>query len=569
VSYRSEEQPLDVHLWILCELLIQSKVDIKPLQLYIIAACFLKIRHRMKDKNISKAYYNSLKNVTDFPKFTETSKGTPKAQEAQSDKHLLIEVLPVLHEYIPHLPMSNLLRQSEAASAQGPYNIYTEDTHMEFHLLLCELLRRFEISLDKLKAYHEEKDRLSEPSKFESLLSAVLTYGTALQILARGSAIDKHLKAIEPLLSDHRRDKTADIKLQTMTEGKEEEVDIELVGTTAQPLWKSYRDWLRLMVVHFDAVSILAGHVASPNFQADKIVIKILSAPLPSQAMLSWEDLLNSKHFPAHAPNLAPSATLKEIIDSLKFWSAPEGNKANTVEAVLKAVQDLLTPDSEEPTSKPAIRPVVVPAVGPAVAPAVVPPTVVPVVAPAVTPAVAPAIEPTVAPAVEPPLEPAVAPAVAPAAVPAGAPAAAPAAAAPAVELPPELKQIIIQLKSLKDCQSPARDKCIQEITATLSNLDPQAPQSQALIREVIRLLESLRDGSMIFRKLRKDALSKGIGFTGSLHCELVIASLIKLASSLEVSSHDPATAAKYRKILKDFKVSCIVSAIQDPSDIL
>jgi len=479
--YRSEEQPLDTHLWILCELLIQSKVNMKPLQLYIIAACFLKIRHQMKDTNISKAYYDSLKNVMEFPKFTETPKGKSKAQEAQSDKHLLIKVLPVLHEYIPHLPMLNLLQQGEAASTQGQYNIYTEDTYIEFHALLCKLLKCFEESLDKLKTYHKEKDRLSKLSKFELHLAAVLTYGTALQLLARCSAIDKHLKAIKPFLSNHCHDKTADIKLQMMMEKKEEVVDVELEGTTVQSRWKSYRDWLRLIVVHFDAVSILADHIASPNFQADKIVIKILSALCPSQVMLSWQDLLNSKHFPAHALNSTPNASLKEIIDSLKLWLEPEGDKVNTIEVVLKAVQDLLTPDSEEPTSKPAIKPVIVPAVEPAIAPMVVPPTIVPALAPIVAPAVVPAI----VPAVEPPFEPAVAPAV-----------------VPIVELPPKLKQIIIQLKSLKNCQLPAQDKCIKEITVTLLNLDPQAPQSQVLIREVIHLLGSLRDGSMIFRKM-------------------------------------------------------------------
>jgi hypothetical protein len=277
------------------------------------------------------------------------------------------------------------------------------------------------------------------------------------------------------------------------------------------------------MVVHFDAVAILAGHVASSNFQAKEISIKILSAPRPSQAMLSWEKLLNSKHFPAHTPNTIPNAPLKDIIDSLKKWSEPEVDKLNTIETVLGAVKELLIPDSEEPIIKPAIRPIIAPAIAP---------TVVPTVVPAATPAAMP----TVAPAVEPPTE---------------------------------LKQIIMQLKSLKNCQSPARDTCIEEVTATLLKLDPQLPQSQVLIREVIHLLESLRDGSVIFRKLWQIGLSKGIGFTGSLHCELVIASLIKLASLLETSSLEPACAAEYRDILNEFKVSRIVSALQDPSDTL
>ena len=68
-------------------------------------------------------------NVVEFPEFTEPPKGAPKAQETENDKHLLTKVLPVLLEHIPDLPMLNLLQQGEAASAKGPYNIYTEDTH--------------------------------------------------------------------------------------------------------------------------------------------------------------------------------------------------------------------------------------------------------------------------------------------------------------------------------------------------------------------------------------------------------------------------------------------------------
>jgi hypothetical protein len=74
MSYRSLEQPLDIHLWFLCEFLIQSKVDMKPLQLYVVTACFMKIHRRMNDKNnVSKSYYDSLMtlNVAEFPEFSE------------------------------------------------------------------------------------------------------------------------------------------------------------------------------------------------------------------------------------------------------------------------------------------------------------------------------------------------------------------------------------------------------------------------------------------------------------------------------------------------------------------
>ena len=80
-------------------------------------------------------------------------------------------------------------------------------------------------------------------------------------------------------------------------------------------------------------------------------------------------------------------------------------------------------------------------------------------------------------------------------------------------------------------------------------------------------MLESLRDGAVIFKQLRRNALTKGDGFTGSLHCEIVIASLIKLMSLLSRdSAAATVTGPGMGDILKEFEVSCIVSAIQDAS---
>jgi hypothetical protein len=242
-----------------------------------------------------------------------------------------------------------------------------------------------------------------------------------------------------------------------------------------------------------------------------KITIKILSVPRPNQTMLSWEDLLNSDHFPLNIPSDRDVTNLhvKDIIDALKFWSKPEKGKANTVDisVVLKGLKGLLTPDNKEP-SKPVIRPVGASSVEPAIAPA---------------------------------------------------------AKSPEPEPEPELKlkEIIDQLKNVRNCHLPAREKCVNEMAAVLSNLvDLQAPKSQASIREVIHLLESLKDSAVIFNRLRKDGLSKGVGFTGSLHCEVAIASLIAwpTGSDIEAATQD---------IVNEFKVSCIVSALQDPSNML
>jgi hypothetical protein len=49
-------------------------------------------------------------------------------------------------------------------------------------------------------------------------------------------------------------------------------------------LWESYREWLKLTVVHFDAIVILAHYVKQS--QLDKITIKILVALQVDEIML-------------------------------------------------------------------------------------------------------------------------------------------------------------------------------------------------------------------------------------------------------------------------------------------
>jgi len=73
-------------------------------------------------------------------------------------------------------------------------------------------------------------------------------------------------------------------------------ISIEGVQT---PLWKSYVDWLKLIMVHFDAVEILAGYIAGPNFQHGAISIQILTAPPVDQHLLPWRELFtDSTLFP-------------------------------------------------------------------------------------------------------------------------------------------------------------------------------------------------------------------------------------------------------------------------------
>lgn len=99
---------------------------------------------------------------------------------------------------------------------------------MEFHQLLCELLRRFTEALACLKdAWGKPKTPAVGSQKFKEHLKVVLFFGCSLQQLIKGAAIWKHLRAIAPLLADHRRVEKASKNLMGEQEKPADE-DVEL-----------------------------------------------------------------------------------------------------------------------------------------------------------------------------------------------------------------------------------------------------------------------------------------------------------------------------------------------------
>jgi len=104
-------------------------------------------------------------------------------------------------------------------------------------------------------------------------------YGNALQCIAKGSAIDSHLQNLEPLLNDHCRPdlKKVDVEdsdLTVLTQPMVKEMD-----KLPQPLWKPYKEWLVLMLAHFNAVETLIDYVTGLVFRGKSISIKILVSP--------------------------------------------------------------------------------------------------------------------------------------------------------------------------------------------------------------------------------------------------------------------------------------------------
>jgi hypothetical protein len=188
------------------------------------------------------------------------------------------------------------------------------------------------------------------PPSFESFLDNVVAIGDALECIGRGSAIEAHLRTIESSLIDHRRHSVVRQGTKASNEGEtglepdtlHDQVQPYAIGEEGQvaPLWVAYRDWLRLMVVHFEAVTIVSGHVGRYSTDATKdISIQILAPPRSGGTMLTWTALLRSKYFPGYTDTHSPD----DIIDFFEKYSKPNQPVSVTVESIESITETIAT----------------------------------------------------------------------------------------------------------------------------------------------------------------------------------------------------------------------------------
>lgn len=241
--------------------------------------------------------------------FTEHPSTATTGSNDQHPDQLFLDIIPFLS--VEEIEIPNLRQvANDAAKTRTLTEIYNKDTYMEFHRLLCFMLNRFYRSLTALQAYHslssKSKSGILDSDTFKiinNLLNAVTVSGRCLRGIVRSAAIEKHLKTIACFLEVN------DMKSWMLTPADEEEDELHDLepysmyqGHCYLP-WQSYRDWLRLTILYFDAAIVLLDHVRSLPSSASSvdISIKILSPPLPDQhqKMLPWKKLLrNEVYFP-------------------------------------------------------------------------------------------------------------------------------------------------------------------------------------------------------------------------------------------------------------------------------
>lgn len=333
--YNSYNKPptLHEHLWTLRKLLTrkctpsherESKGLTECLLRYIITTCYPKMNRRFTQPHLSAPYLDSLNSVP----IAKIEFKTSEPKFSRYDRKFFMQFLPFVWEAVVLTKIPNIRKQiteeAERLAGRGPESgvemdgvhkpilFYTKDTYQEFHALLLELLAIFGESLRNLcDATSTSND--SGPGSSSSVnihVSRVKVVASGLQMLTRGAVLETHLETIESSLREHRRVNTVSTSIEEAKEEQDEDLKavqprVTLSGTTL-PLYMSYKEWLKLILIYFDAVDRLSRYVTGSIFQFNDIDIEILISPPVSDTLLEWKELFaypgifSAKNVPAN-----------------------------------------------------------------------------------------------------------------------------------------------------------------------------------------------------------------------------------------------------------------------------
>ena len=294
---------LPAHLWNLSKLLLLSAArgqdgqdNMNRLLRYTIATCYRKINSRLIDP-VSDSYIKALTMVEEFsfdPKLQRASYPTEITNDRTLMKYIIDHPAVVKHSTIRRMTDLYKSRQNGAN-----FELYTQDTCMEFHCLLINLLKSFKESISEMATAASKKNY----ENFKTQLMSTLPTGYALLTMIKGRALQMHLQTIEHLLMKIDRSMPVPNVVKKGEEGEEQSEDVKEEVEAAQqtgdvapkPLRRIYRDWLLLMVVHFHAVDVLFGYVNGQPIPFGGISIKILVPPTLDRKLLTMHELLTDE----------------------------------------------------------------------------------------------------------------------------------------------------------------------------------------------------------------------------------------------------------------------------------
>lgn len=293
--YIRSQPNLFSHLWILSKALIRLKGPREDeifahFSKYVIAMCSPKMLRRFK-YHMSQDYLRSLKEVTDFSYMVGLQKEDSQDNSGITNDRDFLENFVKLAETRPlmlgNCEIPNIIQVLHNLPPKGkPFQLYTPATCMEFHNLFLHLLECLEKYLNELLGAKKRGGNIKDN------LDRIYLIGHALTKMVRGllgnhDDVDEETSRPIPNAEKEEEDDT------------EYDEDLESVQHLPKPVWKIYSDWVRLLVVHFDAADFLYEYVTSKIFPHTSISISILIAPVVDKQTLSWTELLtDSKFFP-------------------------------------------------------------------------------------------------------------------------------------------------------------------------------------------------------------------------------------------------------------------------------
>ena len=262
----------------------------------------------------------------------------PKHDKLLQNDQRFFKILPRLSNIFGDtLKAPRLLNASSDPTVfKNPILAYNADTYIEYHRLLNQLLVDLQDSLTTLCGLNAS----ASEEIFDCTVSRAVVVGDALQAMAGGHIIKVHMKFIT-LSKSHRARALHMDEEGVEDEGEGEEAqDPELYQIRRSSLlpWEACCEWLKLMVVHFDAVHILIGYmkrVGNPE-----VTIKVIVTPHPDDELLPWKQLLRDERYFDEGLGIASNPSIKDIITYIENWQKHTSRTLPNIKQVLTKMRE-------------------------------------------------------------------------------------------------------------------------------------------------------------------------------------------------------------------------------------
>ncbi len=318
----SGESSFNIHIWMISKLITNHP---SFFAVYIVATCYEKMHIRVTYRT-SQVLFKDLFNNSGTSINVSHRSDSSNPSEMKSDE-----------DFISQLQKSEYglgLQMQIAAHGLEAKNFYGHRTCEMFHKVLCELLRAFIEALENIQA--AQSNNVSLDNLMERLEKTV-KIGSILRLMIRGAAIKAHFQNLNGSLSN--------MPVVSPKEVEQEEAEFVECHSTV-PKWTRSIKLLKMLMIHFDAIQVLAHFVTSKSILTDggKVDIWVLHQPPPgdNEPMLIWKDLLqNKKLFPISPHTKKTAAEMIKFLDTMEAVDKKAvDKKAVDKKAVVKKAMD-------------------------------------------------------------------------------------------------------------------------------------------------------------------------------------------------------------------------------------